>query len=160
MLAATALSASLQTHPKLEQAGQSFVCNVTINNYMPTLQWAAGADSATVTKQPMLISLLGPATWVWSTNCTNSLPDAANSSCASSPVGVNPAFNFSTMVLSDPAPTYLGLVSGGGYSSEATSVNISTPCLGGLINNPNLCFSGLEAVMAWNITADNWLINN
>ena len=64
------------------------------------------------------------------------------------------------MVLSDPAPTYLGLVSGGGYSSEATSVNISTPCLGGLINNPNLCFSGLEAVMAWNITADNWLINN
>lgn len=64
------------------------------------------------------------------------------------------------MTLGSPSPTYLGLVSAGGYSAYSTGVNISTPCLGGLINNPNLCFGGLEAVMAWDITADNWLINN
>jgi hypothetical protein len=33
--------------------------------------------------------------------------------------------------------TYLGNVTGGGFTTEATSVNISTPCIGGLINNPN-----------------------
>lgn len=55
--------------------------------------------------------------------------------------------------------TYLGNVTGGGFTTEATSVNISTPCIGGLINNPNMCFDFLPAAMGWNITADTWLIN-
>ena len=54
--------------------------------------------------------------------------------------------------------TYLGNVTGGGFTTEATSVNISTPCIGGLINNPNYCFDFLPAAMGWNITADTWLI--
>ena len=93
--------------------------------------------------KPMLISLLSPATWVWSTNCTNSVPGAANSSCSSYPVYVNPAFNETSMTVGTPNNTYIGTVSAGGYTSEATLVNVSTPCLGGLINNPVLCFNGL-----------------
>jgi len=56
--------------------------------------------------------------------------------------------------------TYLGSVSGGGFQSEATKVDILTPCIQGKSPaKPNACFDQLEAAMGWNVTADNWLIN-
>jgi len=56
--------------------------------------------------------------------------------------------------------TYLGQVSGGGFQSEATKVDISTPCINGKsINRPNACFDQIPAAMGWNVTGDNWLIN-
>lgn len=108
----------------------------------------------------MLVSLLGNNTWVWSNNCTNNVPGATNSSCAAPPVSVSPLFNQTSMTNTTASMgTYLGNVTGGGFLAEATSVNISTPCIGGLINNPNKCFDFLPAAMGWNITADTWLIN-
>lgn len=56
--------------------------------------------------------------------------------------------------------TYLGLISGGGFESYATRVNILTPCIKGItINNPNACFDQLPAAMGWNVVGDNWLPN-
>lgn len=82
VLAATVFSTALQDHPALEQT-QSFVMNVTISNYMPNVYLGAGANSNNSANQkPMLVSLLGPASWVWSTNCTNSVPGALSTDCS------------------------------------------------------------------------------
>lgn len=111
---ATAISAPLVNHANLEQ-GASFVCNVTINSYLPTVQWSAGDNSYSAPKLPMLISLLGPETWVYATNCTNNVPGALSSLCSDEPVGVNPAFNISTMASATPPQNYTGMISGGGF---------------------------------------------
>jgi len=159
VLAATVFSTAIQDHPALEQV-QSFVMNVTISNYMPNIYLGAGANSSNASNQmPMLVSLLGSASWVWSANCTNSVPGALTPSCSSAPVGVLPVFDNNTMTVGGSPQSYLGLVSSGGYSAYSTKVNISTPCIQGLINNPVVCYDNLEAVMAYNITADNWLID-
>lgn len=107
----------------------------------------------------MLVSLLGPATWVWPNNCTNSVPGATGPLCSDSPVGVNPIFNPATMT-TDPTGasyTYLGELTGGGFTAFSTGVNISTPCIQGKLSEPQFCFDVLPAVMGYNITADNWL---
>lgn len=106
---------------------------------------------------PFLLSLLGPATWVWSTNCTNSVPGAQNTSCAASPVGLNPVFNATNMTVNGSSETYLGLQSVGGFTSYATQINISTPCIQGKLSEPLACFDQLPAVMGYNITSDTWL---
>jgi len=75
-------------------AGQSFPLNVTISNYMPNLWLGAGENNQGFANQkPMLISLLGPASWVWSTNCTNSVPGAQGTNCSASPLYLDPSFN-------------------------------------------------------------------
>ena len=63
------------------------------------------------------------------------------------------------MTVSGSNTTYLGVVSGGGFSSESTLIDIATPCISSKSYLFDFCFDHLTAVMGWNITADNWLIN-
>ena len=72
----------------------SFDLNVAISDYMPNVYLGAGENNLGPANQyPMLVSLLGNNTWVWSNNCTNSVPGATNSSCAAPPVSVSPLFD-------------------------------------------------------------------
>ena len=110
VIAATAFSTILSSDkPKLEQFSQSFALNVTIQNYMPLVMMGAGVNTSISTnhsnQQPMLISLVGPATWVWSNNCT-SYVTGVNASCSASPVGVSPAFNNNTQTVASFNQTY------------------------------------------------------
>lgn len=67
----------LSNYEASAQTLNSFALNVTISDYMPNIYVGAGQNNKGYANQfPMLISLLGPATVVWSTNCTNSVSGA------------------------------------------------------------------------------------
>ncbi len=52
--------------------------------------------------------------------------------------------------------TYLGSISGGGFTTQATSITVSDLCLEGFMGSEN-CQTNYNAVLGWNITADQWL---
>ncbi len=53
---------------------------------------------------------------------------------------------------------YVGEQTISGFTTYATQVDITTPCIGGKLGEADYCIDVLPAVMGYNITGDNWLI--
>jgi hypothetical protein len=85
--------------------------------------------TAWTTQYPILIGLANPATFVWTTNCTQYLNEGA-ATCNQQPTFLNPWFDISSMATTSRLNTsYTWTTGTGGFLYNSTAVEIINPCL-------------------------------
>lgn len=108
----------------------------------------------------MLTSLTATTNLFWSQNCTNFFYFNLTGYCSYGPLYLNPNFNEQTYN-SGPNSTYLSNVTIGGYTTQATFINMNELCVNGFATTTggSLCLLESTALVGWNVTGDAWLYN-
>ncbi len=104
------------------QTNEFFKPNIVMEGMMPIL--SVGSEFR------MLTSLTTPTNLFWSTNCTNMFYFSGFGYCMYYPLYLNPNFN-EAQYNAGPNSTYLSNVTIGGYTTQATLINMNEICLVG-----------------------------
>ena len=104
------------------QTAAFFKPTILMEGMMPTI--SGGSNFR------MLTSLTTPTNLFWSTNCTNVFYFNEPGTCQYYPLYLNPNFN-EAQYNAGPNSTYLGNVTIGGYTTEATLINMNQICFSG-----------------------------
>ena len=129
----------------------------TFEFFQPTILMEGMMPTVKVGSQNfrMLTSLTAPTNIFWSTNCTT----YNGSSCFSSPFYLDANF-YEATYNAGPNSTYLSNVTIGGYSTQATLINMREICLTGIgYMVGSACLVSSTSYVGWNVTEDAWLYN-
>ncbi len=132
----------------------------TFEFFQPTILMEGMMPTVKVGSQNfrMLTSLTAPTNIFWSTNCTNPLYNGYDAGpCNGYPLYLDPNFNEATYN-AGPNSTYLSNVTIGGYSTQATLINMREICLTGFgYMVGSACLNSSTSYVGWNVTVDAWL---